>query len=291
MQIRKAERKKARIKMALQGGAGSGKTYSSLLIAFGLCQDWSKVVIIDTENSSADLYSDLGSYNVLSIQAPYEPEKYIKAIGVCEQAGMEVIIIDSTSHCWDYLIDVHANMQGNSFTNWSKITPRQNAFINAILQGTTHVIATMRVKQDYVLNFKDGKHVPEKVGLKAVQRDGVDYEFTVVFDIDIKHHAVASKDRTKLFVDKPEFTLSKETGELVNQWCNSGIDASEILIQQIESCESMAQLRALFNSNPEVSEDITALFNTKKSNLTKVSQVQNNLNFKFNNNGSFTVKR
>lgn len=290
MLIRKAERKKARIKMALQGSAGSGKTYSSLLIAYGLCSDWSKIVIIDTENSSADLYSDLGCYNVLSIQAPYEPEKYIKAIGVCEQAGMEVIIIDSTSHCWDYLIDVHANMQGNSFTNWSKITPRQNAFVNALLQCTAHVIATMRVKQDYVLNFKDGKHVPEKVGLKAVQRDGVDYEFTLVLDIDIKHHALASKDRTGLFMGKPEFTITKATGETINQWCNSGADASEILLQEINACESMEQLRALFNNNTILSEEITTAFNIRKANLTKINQVQNNLNLRFNQNGSFTAK-
>jgi hypothetical protein len=291
MQIRKAERKKARIKMALQGGAGSGKTYSSLLIAYGLCKDWSKIVVIDTENSSADLYSDMGDYNVLSIQAPFDPEKYIQAIDVCQQAEMEVIIIDSMSQCWDYLIDVHANMQGNTFTNWAKITPRQNAFVNAILQSTAHVIATMRVKQDYVLNQKDGKYVPEKVGLKAVQRDGLDYEFTCVLDIDIKHHATASKDRTKLFMGKPEFTITQETGEAIINWCNSGADTEELLKIQIENCESIEQLRKLFNSNPEISEELTALFNIKKSNLSKINQVQNNLNIKFNSNGSFTTKQ
>ena len=290
MQIRNAERKKARIKMALQGSAGSGKTYSSLLIAYGLCKDWSKITIIDTENSSADLYSDLGNYNVLSINSPFDPEKYIKAIGVCQQAGMEVIIIDSTSHCWDYLLDIHANMQGNSFTNWSKITPRQNAFVNCIIQCPCHIIATMRVKQDYVLNQKDGKYIPEKVGLKAVQRDGVDYEFTLVLDIDIKHQATASKDRTGLFMGKPEFTITKETGELINNWCNSGSDANETLISQIYACENMEQLRALFNANPEIDDTIKAAFNLKKEGLTKINQVQNNLNLKFNPNGSFTTK-
>lgn len=80
----------------------------------------------------------------------------------------------------------------------------------------------MRTKQDYVLNQKDGKFIPEKVGLKAVQRDGLDYEFTLVFDIDIKHFAVSSKDRTGLFMDKPEFTISESTGLQVLEWCNSG---------------------------------------------------------------------
>ena len=98
-------------------------------------------------------------------------------------------------------------MQGNSFANWSKITPRQNAFVQKILSSPTHIIATMRVKQNYVLNEKNGKYIPEKVGLKAVQRDNVDYEFTCVWDLNIKHQAVASKDRTNLFMGKPEWIL------------------------------------------------------------------------------------
>ena len=139
MELRLSERKKAKIKIALQGSAGSGKTYSSLLIAKGLTDgNFSKVAIIDT------------------------PEKYIEAISICESAGIQVIIIDSISHCWDYLLDVHSNMPGNSFTNWGKITPRQNTFVNKILQSNAHIIATMRVKQDYVLNQKNGKFVPEK---------------------------------------------------------------------------------------------------------------------------------
>ena len=101
MNIRKAERKQAKIRLALQGPSGSGKTYSSLLIARGLVDDWPKVVIIDTENFSADLYAHLGSFNVLSTTPPYSPEKYIEAITACIEAGMEVIIIDSISHEWD----------------------------------------------------------------------------------------------------------------------------------------------------------------------------------------------
>ena len=170
MQLRKSERKKAKIKMALQGSSGSGKTYSSLLLAQGITnKDFSKIAIIDTENGSADLYAHLGDYNVLALQPPYTPEKYIEAIELCEKEGMEVIIIDSISHAWDELLDFHAKLAGNSFTNRAKVTPRQKAFTDKILQCKAHVIATMRTKQDYVLNQKDGKYVPEKVGLKAVQ--------------------------------------------------------------------------------------------------------------------------
>jgi len=222
MQLRQSERKQAKIKMALQGSAGSGKTYSSLLLAKGLTnKNYSKVAIIDTESGSADLYAHLGNYNVLRLEAPFSPEKYIEAIDICEKAGMEVIILDSVSQAWDFLIDYHSKLAGNSFTNWNKVTPRQNAFVNKILRANVHIIATMRTKQDYVLQQKNGKFVPEKVGLKAVQRNDLDYEFTLVFDIDIKHYATSSKDRTGLFMDKPEFVINTATGRKILQWCKT----------------------------------------------------------------------
>ncbi len=228
MQLRQSERRQAKIKIGLQGCAGSGKTYSSLLLAKGITNgNLSKVAIIDTENGSADLYAHLGNYNVLTLAPPYTPENYIKAIDVCEKAGMEVIILDSISHCWDELLDFHSKLAGNSFTNWAKVTPRQKTFVDKILQANAHIIATMRTKQDYVLNQKDGKFIPEKVGLKSVQRDGLDYEFTLVFDVDIKHFAVSSKDRTGLFMGKPEFVISENTGNEILEWCNAGIQLSK----------------------------------------------------------------
>lgn len=220
MQLRHSQRRAAKMRLALQGASGSGKTYSSLLIAHGMTSDWSKIAVIDTENGSADLYAHLGAYNVLSLSEPYNPEKYIDAIGICESAGMEVIIIDSISHCWDYLLDFHANLQGNSFANWAKVTPRQNAFIQRILTSSAHVICTMRSKQDYVLSDKNGKMVPEKVGLKAVQRDNVDYEFTAVLDIAMNHKATTSKDRTGLFTGRPEFLITPAVGQAILKWCN-----------------------------------------------------------------------
>ena len=221
MDLRQASRTQAKIKLALQGCSGSGKTMSALFLAYGITNNWSKIAVIDTENGSADLYAHLGNYNVLPLSEPHTPETYIEAISACEKAGMEVIIIDSISHCWDYLIEFHGNMQGNSFSNWSKITPRQNDFTQKMLSSPCHIIATMRTKQDYVLNEKNGKMIPEKVGLKAVQRDNVDYEFTVVLDIDIKHHAIASKDRTGLFMGRPEFVITPNTGKEILSWCNS----------------------------------------------------------------------
>ena len=269
MEIRKSERKKAKIKLALQGSAGSGKTYSSLLIAKGLLGgDFTKTAIIDTENKSADLYAHLGDYNVVSMDPPYSPERYIEAIELCEKEGMEVIIIDSISHCWDYLLDIHSNMLGNSFTNWGKITPRQNAFINKILRSNAHVISTMRVKQDYVLNQKNGRFVPEKVGLKAIQRNDLDYEFTIVFDVDGAHNAKASKDRTGLFIDKPEFVINASTGKKINEWCGkSNGEVEKKVIIEIEACQSVEGLRHIYSKYPEIQDNIKHLILQKKTQL------------------------
>ena len=219
-QLRISSKRRARIKMALEGPSGSGKTYSALLLAYGITKDWSKIAVIDSENGSADLYAGLGGYYVLPIRE-FSPENYIAAINVCEQAGMEVIIIDSISQSWDYLLDYHASLLGNSFTNWAKITPRQNALMQRILSCNAHVICTMRTKQDYVLNDKNGRQVPEKVGLKACMRDGVEYEFTIVLDIDIMHRATASKDRTGLFMGRPEFVITPKVGAYILNWCQS----------------------------------------------------------------------
>jgi len=268
MKLQTAARKRAKIKMALQGPSGSGKTYSSLLIANGLCNDWSRVAVVDTENHSADLYAQLGAYQVLPLSAPFSPERYIQAIQTCEQAGMEVIILDSVTHEWENLIDTHASMSGNSFTNWGKITPRHNAFIQRILQSTCHIICTVRTKQDYTLVERNGRMLPEKVGLKSVQRDGLEYEFTLTFDLDIKNNATASKDRTGLFYGKPEQRLSVETGKLIKGWCETG---SEITVDEISerigSCLSMDELLTLYKMFPQYQEVLNTEFKQRKREL------------------------
>ncbi|MCT3630174.1 AAA family ATPase [Elizabethkingia anophelis] len=292
MQLRPSERRKAKIKMALQGSAGAGKTFSALLLAQGLTKgNFSKVAIIDTENGSADLYAHLGNYNVLSLAPPFTPEKYVEAIDVCIEAGMEVIIIDSISQSWEELLDYHSKLAGNSFTNWAKVTPRQNAFIDKILQCNAHIIATMRTKQDYVLNQKDGRFIPEKVGLKAVQRNDLDYEFTIVFDVDIKHFAVSSKDRTGLFMDKPEFKISAETGKMILNWCNNGNEDKPVVTTIVKSMEnvkmeisytnSIQELMKLYQDNPQFQSSLKNEFEARKSFLLKLNNPQN-----FSTNGN-----
>lgn len=281
MKLRQSERKLAKIKMALQGSAGSGKTYSSLQLAKGLTSNnLSKVAIIDTENGSADLYAHLGNYNVLSLKPPFTPEKYVEAIEVCENAKMEVIIIDSISHCWEYLLDFHSKMAGNSFTNWAKIKPLEKVFLNKILQSPTHIITTMRTKQDYVLNQKDGKYIPEKVGLKSISRDGTDYEFTLVFDVDIKHFATSSKDRTGLFMGKPEFVINSATGKKILEWCNNGTSLDEVRAQ-IKKCTEIEALRELYKQYYTM-KDLEEDFKLQKESIQVKKQLLNPQNISSN---------
>ena len=273
MQLQKASRKKASIKMSLQGPSGSGKTYSSLLLAYGLCNDWSKIAVIDSENHSSELYSNLGSYNVLQLSVPYTPEKYTQAIEACEKSGMQVIIIDSITHEWDYILEAHASLSGNSFTNWQKIGLRHKAFIQAILSSKAHIIATTRTKQDYVLNERNGRMVPEKIGLKAVQREGLDYEFTLVFDLNMKNSATASKDRTGLFFGQPEQKLTIETGRSIYDWSNSGADIAPTNITPlIHACSTIDELLELYNQHPQFKEVLKKEFENRKREILMQNQ-------------------
>lgn len=269
MNLQQAERKQAKIKLGIMGPSGAGKTYSALLIAFGLINDWSKIAVIDTENHSADLYAHLGSYQVLALEKPYTPERYMEAIDICERAGMEAIIIDSISHEWEGIggiLDIHGAMMGNSFTNWAKITPRHNAFIQRILQSSCHIITTIRSKQDYVLSDKNGKMVPEKVGLKGVTREGMDYELTVVFELDIKHQATSTKDRTGLFMDKPQFLITPETGQIIADWCKAGKSLSDIKADILKA-STVDQLRNILKTYPNHRNELEPLCIRRKEQI------------------------
>ncbi|WP_375582230.1 AAA family ATPase [Cyclobacterium xiamenense] len=285
LNFRKAARKQAKIKIGLQGSSGSGKSYSGLLLAYGLVGDWSKIAVIDSENNSADLYAHLGDYNVVPIAAPFTPEKYVEAIHLCLQHQMEAIVIDSMSHEWEYLVDAHSKMPGNTFQNWGKITPRHNAFVNAILQAPIHVVGTIRSKQDYVMSEKNGKQVPEKVGLKGITRDGMDYELTIVFDIDTRHRATASKDRTNLFVDKPDFLISAETGKAIKEWCNvnnpsQDLEPLEDIGEMIAGCTTLDKLYHLFNEHPQFQESHKDKFIRQREKIE--------FNQKLHSNGKFS---
>jgi hypothetical protein len=276
MQLKQASRKNAKIKMAIQGASGSGKTYSALSLAYGLCGDWTKIAVIDTENHSSELYAHLGNYQVLHVEAPFSPERYIQAIQVCEKADIEVIIIDSISHEWEGIggiLATHSSMTGNSYTNWSKLTPRHNAFVQHMLQSPLHIIGTIRAKQEYILSEKNGKQVPEKVGMKGVTREGMDYEFTLVFNLDMRNQATATKDRTSIFYGQPEFRITQETGKKILAWCNEGEKVEQggegDLYQRINDCKSLDELLQLYYSDPNPKAKIKSAFTKRKAELQK----------------------
>jgi len=261
MQLRKATRKKAKIRLGLSAVSGGGKTYSAILIAKGLCGDLSKTAIIDTENGSADLYAHLGPFNVLPLTAPFTPERYIEAIHTCEKEGMEVIIIDSISHEWDGkggCLEIVESL-GGKYQDWAKVTPRHQGFLEAILHSPSHIITTVRRKQDYEM-VKDthGKVKVEKGGLREITREGFEYELTINLEMDTQHHASASKDRTNLFMGKPSFVPTEKTGELIASWCEQGEEAFDIKpgsdwYNRVEACGTHKELVELYQKNkPEV---------------------------------------
>jgi hypothetical protein len=189
--------------------------------------------MIDTENGSGDLYANVGDYDIIALDAPYTVQKYREAIRAFEAAGYDTIIIDSLTHAWageGGLLDKSSQLEKsgkvkNSFAAWKEITPEQNKLVEEMLGSPCHIIGTMRVKTEYVLEANDkGRMVPRKVGLAPVQRDGLEYEFTVVMDVDASHVASASKDRTGLF-DGWYDKISPETGVKLLEWLNTGREA------------------------------------------------------------------
>lgn len=231
MGFRKAQRRKAKLRLAITGTAGSGKTYSSLQIAQGL---GGRIAMIDTENGSGDLYAGMWDYDIQTLTT-YDPRRYMQAIHEAEQAGYNTVIIDSLSHAWNGqggILDLQgrlteAKYRGNSYAAWKDVTPMQNALVNAMLCSPCHIIATMRSKTDYMqCENERGRTEIRKVGLAPVQREGMDYEFTTVFDLSPEHLALASKDRTGLFGGTP-FTVDVHTGEILRDWLNAGMDTQK----------------------------------------------------------------
>jgi len=255
LELKVAQRKKAKLKLGMAAPSGGGKTLGALLIAYGLLKEdhpelsdaqiWAKIAVIDSENGSGQLYVGtepkgsnikIGQYNTVTLQPPFEADKYSEAIQLCFDSEMEVCIIDSTTHLWagqGGLLEQQGNVAkrtGNSYTAWRDVTPQHTRFIDKMLQTDVHIIATMRSKTDYVQEKNDqGKTTIRKVGLAPVQKDGMEYEFTAFLDIDAEHTAFGSKDRTGI-VDQQYFTITPETGKKFMKWLNSGTESSDVVI-------------------------------------------------------------
>lgn len=276
IQLKKATRKQVKLRLNISAPSGAGKTYSALRMAKGLCGDWSKIAVIDTENGSASLYSDLGDFNVIDLEPPFKPEKYIEAINACVLGGMEVIIIDSSTHEWACLIEenellAQSKFRGNTWSAWSNTTPRHDKFINAVLHCPTHVITCTRSKMETVMG--DDKKV-KKVGMKDVQREGWEYELTISLNIDRDTHlAIPSKDRTNLFEGKNPFLITEETGIEIANWCNSGVSELQNAINEMEIVANIDDLKLVWSKYKSLQTEKTFVVskNKRKEELTPKS--------------------
>jgi len=274
MELIQAQRKQVKLRVGISGPSGFGKTYSALLLAYGMTGDYAKIAIVDTENQSASLYSHLGNYNTLSLKPPYEPENYIKAIELCEQADIEVVIVDSITHEWSGqggCLNIHEQL-GGRFQDWAKVSPRHQAFIDKILQSKCHIITTARTKVDYSMD-KDssGRTKVTKHGMKEITREGFEYELTVNFELLNDNHLVsASKDRTGLFMNKPEFAINSATGRKLMKWCNNGIDVEKAKTE-ISQCENLEALRHIYKKYPNYQNELMPLILQKKAQIEDAS--------------------
>lgn len=290
MSFVKATRKKAKLRLALTGPSGSGKTWGALKIAKGI---GGSIACIDTEKGSASLYSNLVDFDVLELPPPYSPEAYIKAIGEAAKANYNVLIIDSVTHEWSgqggvlELLDevAKAKYRGNTWSAWNELTPRHRAFIDAMLQSNMHIIVTGRSKTETAQVEENGKKKVAKLGMKTEQRDGFEYEFTVVLDIvHDGHYAVASKDRTGLFSGDAK-KITEETGTALLNWLDSGEEVKplddgfwieDVKLAMVE-CSGIEELKTIFSSsykkaNDEQKAELKKSYDLVKERLLKVAQ-------------------
>lgn len=223
------------LRMGMIGPSGSGKTYTALAVATAL--GFERIGVIDTENRSARRYAKSFDRGFLSLELDrFSPKDYIEAIRVAEAAGIEVLIIDSLSHAWMgkggvlEMVDQSAKRQsrgqgsGSSFNGWREVTPEHNKLVDALIHAKLHLIVTMRVKTEYVVEQVGGKSVPRKVGLAPVQRDGLEYEFDIIGDVSPEHDLAITKSRCPALSDSVINRPGADLAHILRGWLD-GVEA------------------------------------------------------------------
>jgi hypothetical protein len=214
--------------MALIGAAGSGKTYTALSVAQHL---EGPVAVIDTERGSASKYASVFDFDVLELET-FSPQMYVEAIEAAEQAGYKTLIIDSLSHAWtgkegalEQVSKAARRAQSsNTFGAWRDVTPLHNAMVDAIINARRNILATMRAKTASVQekDEKTGRTTIRKVGLAPIQRDGLEYEFDVVGDLDQDNNLIVSKTRCPALSGAVYKKAGKEVAAQLTQWLSGG---------------------------------------------------------------------
>lgn len=280
MQLQLATRESVKLRMSISSPTGFGKTYGALLIAYGITEDWSKIAVVDTENRSASLYAHLGKYYTIPLTPPFTTDKYIQAIELCEKEGIEVVILDSITHVWKGeggLLEYN-NSLGGKYQDWAKTTPLYQKWLNKILNSSCHIISTMRKKQAYSMVTENGKTKVEKKGMEDEIRDGFDYEMTVAFEvIDDNHLARTSKDRTQMFDGKPEFILTSETGRMIKEWCEAGVDVRQEVkeaVIKLTNCTTVDDLKLFKDTLPAYVVNDESFKKAGKDRMNEIIQSQ-----------------
>lgn len=280
MQVTDGVREKQKALIGLAGPSGSGKSLSSLLLAFGLMKEahpdlpesevWKKIGVADTEHKRMLTYIGqlhnnitIGSFKHINFEPPFNTDRYNMAIKLLKQQGCEVVIIDSLSHQWQGeggVVETHGQMQGNSFQNWGKLAPESSKLTKGLTTQDVHMITTLRVKSDYVIELIEGKNVPKKVGMKPVQKDDMEYEFDTVFSIGMDHLARVSKDITNLF--EGEFLITDAIGSKLYRYLELGVDvqAEERARREEEEANrlsNVAKIRELSSTDEEVAKIVS----------------------------------
>ena len=274
MAFKKATKKNAKLRLALFGVSGSGKTYSALRIATGL---GGKIAVIDTERGSASKYADRFNFDVEELETP--SINNIKLI-INQAQGYDVLIIDSLTHAWLELLQevetiARTKFGGNSWSAWSEGTPKQMSLINALLDFKGHIIATMRTETNWTTQTNDkGKVVPVRVGEAPKQGKGIEYEFDMLMQLSQDHNALVIKDRTGKYqdvcIEKPDEQLGKD---LAN-WLNEGeapkkYNKNEHIGVEIAKCNTFEELMDLYNKNKSESIEYSYLFTARKQEIEK----------------------
>lgn len=219
--IKKAQKYGAKLRLAIYGPSGSGKTYTALAYAQEMAGD-KRICVIDTERGSASKYADLFDFDVIELDS-FHPTSYVDAIKAVVQAKeYSVLVIDSTSHEWEGSKGA-LELAGRDFTNWANVTPVHNRFVDAMLAADIHVIATMRAKEEHVMEQKEvngkTKNVVTKKGMEPIQRKGMVYEFDIVAALDMDNTLTIEKTRCSALKGQSYTPGSeKSTADIVKAW-------------------------------------------------------------------------
>lgn len=228
----KAVKTESKLRMAIAGPSGSGKTYTALTVAAALVPG-GRVAVIDTEHGSAAKYADLFDFDVAAAAPPYHPDGLVRLVTFAADSGYDVVVVDSVSHYWngaggilDIKEDIERKMRNpNSYTSWKDVTPIHQRMVDTLVAVNAHVIVTMRSKQDYILVEKNGKQVPQKVGMAPVQRDGFEYEFDVMLDMDIENVGRVMKTRCPALTGAAFAKPGDDLAGILREWLTGAAPA------------------------------------------------------------------